>query len=69
MEKLNNSEPSLHKIDDYNGKESKEKKNIVRLVIVLCLVVGAFVVYFKSTSVPADYVGTPEKPGINTTKN
>lgn len=69
MSKLNNGEPSLHNIDDYDGKESKEKRNTVRLVIILCLVVAAFVVYFKSTSVPTDYVGTPEKPGINTTKN
>lgn len=68
MSKLDN-EPSLEKIDDYNGKESNQKRNIVRLVIIFCLVVGAFFAYLKSTSTPDDYVGTPEKPGISTTKN
>ena len=66
MSKLDN-EPSLEKIDDYNGKESKQKKNTVRVVIIFCLVVGAFFAYLKSTS--NDYVGTPEKSGINTSKN
>lgn len=61
-------EPSLDKIDDYDGKESKQKKNTVRLIVVLCLVVGAFFVYLKNTSTVDDYVGTPEQPGINTIK-
>ena len=68
MSKLDN-EPSLEKIDDYNGKESKQKKNTVRVVIIFCLVVGAFFAYLKSTSTLNDYVGTPEKSGINTSKN
>lgn len=68
MSKLDN-EPSLEKIDDYNGKESKQKKNTVRVVIIFCLVVGAFFAYLKSTSTPNDYVGTPEKSDINTSKN
>lgn len=34
MSKLNNGEPSLNKIDDYNGNESKQKRNIVRLVVI-----------------------------------
>ena len=45
MSKLNNSEPSLNKIDDYNGNESKQKRNIVRLVVIFCLVVGGFFAY------------------------
>ncbi len=64
-----NNEPTNDKIEDYNGKESKEKRNIVRLVIIICLVVGAFLAYLKTTSVPDDYIGTPEKPGINVIKN
>ena len=67
MSKLND-EPSLEKIDDYNGKESKEKRNTVKLVIVFCLVVGALFSYLKYTSLPSDYVGTSENPGINTNK-
>ena len=69
MSKLNNSEPSLNKIDDYNGNESKQKRNIVRLVVIFCLVVGGIFAYLKSTSASSDYVGTQEKSGINTTKN
>lgn len=68
MSKLNNSEPSLEKIDDYNGNESKQKRNTVRLVILFCLVVGAFIAYFKATAVPNDYIGSKEQPGISTTK-
>ncbi|BAK73915.1 MAG: hypothetical protein AB7S49_04955 [Arcobacter sp.] len=68
MSKLNNGEPSLNKIDDYNGNESKQKRNTVRLVIILCLVVGGLIAYFKATSAPSDYVGTNEQPGISTTK-
>lgn len=63
-----NDEPSLDKIDDYNGKESKQKRNTVRLIVILCLVVGAVFVYLKNTSNVDDYIGTPEQPGINTTK-
>lgn len=69
MSKLNNGEPSLDKIDDYNGTESKQKRNIVRLVILFCLLVGGLMTYFKTTSTSSDYVGTTEQPGINTTKN
>ena len=62
------NEPSLDKIDDYKGTESKQKRNTVRLIVVFCLVVGAIVAYLKTTSLPNDYIGTSEQPGINTTK-
>lgn len=69
MDKKNfDDELSMDKIEDYNGKESHEKKRIVRNVIIFGLIVGAIVAYFKTTSVPDDYVGTPEKPGIDVTK-
>ncbi|RXJ90473.1 hypothetical protein CRV01_04755 [Arcobacter sp. CECT 8983] len=61
-------ELSLDKIDDYNDKESKQKRNTVRLVVVFCLLVGAFFAYLKYNSVPDDYVGTKEAPGIDTSK-
>ena len=63
-----NDEPSLEKIDDYNGKESKEKRNTVKLVIVFCLVVGSIFSYLRYTSTVDDYVGTQENPGITPTK-
>ena len=43
----NKGEPSLEKIDDYNGNESKQKRNTVRLVIVLLLVFGAVLTYLN----------------------
>ncbi|APW65235.1 MULTISPECIES: hypothetical protein [Arcobacteraceae] len=64
-----NNEPTNDKIEDYNGKESPEKRNIVRLVVILILIIGAFFAYLKTTSLPSDYIGTPENPGINTSKN
>lgn len=62
------NELSMDKIEDYDGKESKEKRNTVRTVIILCLVLGAVFAYFKTTSLPNDYVGTTDNPGINTSK-
>lgn len=65
----NENEPSLENMDDYNGTESKEKRSIVNKVIIFCLVVGAILAGFKLLyNSPADYVGTPEKPGINTAR-
>ena len=56
MSKLNNSEPSLDKIDDYNGNESKQKRNTVRLVILFCLAVGVVIAYFKANAIQSDYI-------------
>ncbi len=63
-----NDEPSLEKIDDFNDKEPKEKRNIVKLVVIFCLVVGAVLAYMRSTSTYSDYVGTENNPGITTIK-
>ena len=43
----NKGEPSLEKIDDYNGNESKQKRNTVRLIVILLLILGAIFVYLK----------------------
>jgi len=61
-------ELSLEKIDDYNDKESKEKRNTVRLVVLFCLLVGAFFGYLKYSNQVDDYVGTKEAPGIDVSK-
>lgn len=63
-----NEEPSLDKIDDYNGKESKEKRRTTTIVIGALLFVGIVLTYFKVTSQPVDYVGTSENPGITNYK-
>jgi hypothetical protein len=62
------NEPSLNKIDDYNGKESKQKRNTVRLIVFFCLLIGGVFAYLKTTSLPNDYIGTPDQPGISTSK-
>ncbi len=63
------NEPSMSKIDDYHGNESKEKRSTVNKVIILCLAVGAILVALKlAYNNPGDYVGTPENPGINTAR-
>ena len=67
MSDLNN-EPSNETIEDYNGHESKEKKNTVRIVVILCLIVGAFFAYISNTSNYDDYIGTDKNPGIVKTK-
>lgn len=62
------NEPSLNKIDDYNGKESKQKRNTVRLIVLFCLLIGGIFAYLKTTSLPNDYIGTPEQADISTSK-
>lgn len=61
-------EPSLEKIDDYRGTESKEKRNIIRLVIIFLIAVGVFFAYLKYNNQAVDYVGTEEAPGITVNK-
>lgn len=62
-----NGEPTLSKIDDYNGKESAAKRWTVRLIVIGLLVLGAIYVGIKSQySFVDDYVGTKDAPGINT---
>jgi len=65
-----NNEPTLDQIDDYNGNESKEKKRTVKLVIAGILILGALYAMLKlNFNNVEEYVGTPEKPGINTAKD
>lgn len=69
MKNDKNGEPSLEKIDDYNNKESKEKRNTVKLVIIVCLLAGAVLSFLKfDNKEVSDYVGTKEAPGITSTK-
>ncbi|HIP02832.1 MAG TPA: hypothetical protein EYG75_04895 [Campylobacterales bacterium] len=44
---INNEEPSLEKIEDFNGRGSEEKKRTVNLVIVASLFVGAIYTVVK----------------------
>jgi hypothetical protein len=63
------TEPTLEQIDDYNGKESKEKRNTINIVIISLIIISAIYVFTKIyNSTVDDYIGTPANPGINTTK-
>jgi hypothetical protein len=64
-----NGEPTMDQIDDYNGNESAQKKQTVRLVILGLIVVSAIygAVKFNFNSVD-DYIGTPQKPGLMPSK-
>lgn len=65
----NKGEPSLDKIDDFKGRESKSKSNTVRLIILSLLVLGAILTYFKNdNSKGEDYLGTKEVPVLDITK-
>lgn len=64
-----NDEPSLDKIDDFNDKESPEKRNTVRFIIIALLIIGAIFGYMKATNNEvSDYEGTKDAPGIDVTK-
>jgi len=65
-----NNEPTLEDIEDYNDNESAKKRKMVKIVIALCLIAGVvFAIIKYNYNAVDDYIGTPEKPGINTTKN
>ena len=62
-------EPTLEQIDDYNGTESPEKRKLVRNIIIGLLLIGAIYSAVKyNFSIPSDYVGTAENPGITIDK-
>ena len=64
------NEPTVEDIEDYNDNESPQKRKTVKIVIAVCLIIGAIFAIIKyNYNTNDDYVGSPEKPGINTTKN
>ncbi len=63
--KLEN-EPTLEAMDDYNNQESPQKRNTIRLIVIGLLAVSAlsYALLNSYDTMPDDYVGTPENPGI-----
>lgn len=55
------SEPTLEKLDDYNGKESPEKRKTIWLVVLSALVIGAIFAGFEMSSPKKDLVETVPK--------
>ncbi len=63
-------EPTLESIDDYNNQESPQKRKTVRLIIIGLLAISAlsYAMLKSYDTMPNDYIGTPQKPGIISTK-
>lgn len=55
------NEPSLEKLDDYNGKESREKRQTIILVVLFALAVGAILSMFDTSSLKKEIVDTIPK--------
>ncbi|WP_295418911.1 hypothetical protein [Sulfurovum sp.] len=51
---MQNAEPTLEKIEDYNGKESKEKRKTIWIVILSGLLIGALYGVLKANSNVSD---------------
>lgn len=55
------NEPTLEKLDDYNGKESKEKRRTIWIVVLAALAVGAIFASFEMSSPKKDLVDSIPK--------
>lgn len=58
---INDNEPSLEKLDDYNGKESREKRQTIILVLLFTLAVGAILSAFDTSSFKKEIIDTIPK--------
>ncbi len=55
------NEPTLEKLDDYNGKESQGKRRVIWLVVLAALAAGAVFASFEMSSPKKDLVETIPK--------
>ncbi len=55
------NEPSLEKIDDYNGNESSQKRRTIWLVVIVTLLIGAIFAFFDTSSPKKDMLETLPK--------
>ena len=58
---IGDNEPSLEKLDDYDNKESPQKRRIIWLVVILALAIGAIFAMFDTDSPKKDLVNTVPK--------
>lgn len=50
------NEPSLEKLDDYNGNESPQKRKMIWIVVLIALAVGAIFASFEMSSPKKDLI-------------
>ena len=55
---MNNTEPRLETIEDYDGNESKEKRKTIRIVILSGLFIGAIYGIISVNSSVSDEIKT-----------
>lgn len=58
------NEPTLAKLDDYNGTESKEKRLTIWIVILSGLLIGAIYGIIAASSSVSDALVVKEQTGI-----
>jgi hypothetical protein len=61
---MNNTEPTLEMLEDYNGRESKEKRMTVWIVILSGLLIGAVYGIIQSNSSVSDELAVSSTTGI-----
>ena len=61
---MKNSEPTLSKLEDYNGKESKEKRITIWVVIFSGLLLGAIYGVMSVNSTVSDSLIEKKQTGI-----
>ena len=61
---MQSNEPTLHDIEDYNTKGSKEKRLTVWIVILSGLLVGAIYSIISANTSVSDLLVSEEKTGI-----
>jgi len=61
---MNQLEPSLESIEDYEGKESKEKRLTLWIVVLSGLLIAAIYGIISASTGVSDVVADKEKTGI-----
>jgi hypothetical protein len=61
---MQDTEPTLDRIEDYNNGESKEKRRNIWLVVISGLVIMTIFGVIALNSTVSDEVATPQKTGI-----
>lgn len=62
---MKNVEPTLETIEDYNGKENKEKRMTIWIVILSGLLIGAIYGIINANSSVSDDLGVSHTTGMS----